>query len=876
MTDNNLNNDKITSWSDFWFYNIGVNVIPSDSKNKMPIVPWEGFQEKPMLKEEYENSKRNSEFNRGVSIIVGKIWRGIYSGKYLACIDIDNKKGIEEFLSNFGKIDTIEKLATKTIIEGHRDNPNKIHIYFIVEKPLTKKSGISVYNNRYTFKDKEDDIPAIEVKSEGRHGIMIVSPSIHKNGFPYETIGTKVPTVLDEPQSEALENALNLIYEKYNNSHHQARGGKTSNPIKELFHPEFTVCEGNNRHEVLLRVMESLILRNGSIISEDGIKKIAYEYNQQHCKPPLDDRGFEKQWCDAKNFISKNGPREKHDNDEVEEPIPENEEIEYLNDIKQRYISVFFDQLNRLYIVLKINDHVECIPLNSKRLKSLIRKEILEKKNKTINDDKMDRIVKSIEAELMFNESIEHKELSLRVASLENNTFCYDLTNQKWEIVRITSKGWHIVKDNSIPLFKRYENNIKPQVYPKKTDDSDSNRIYFKEFLNLFNLQSEKDRLLLENYIISLFVPEIQKAILVISGNGGGAKTTTLSLIKNIIDPSTFDTLSFSSNKNDLIQALEHNYVNYFDNVSHISQEVSDILCRAVTGSGDSKRELFTTDGVFIYKFKRCIGINGINLATTRADFIDRSLILKVKRIPEKKRRKEEDIKNEFSRLKPFVLGYIFDVLVKYLNYKDEHGKEAILDNPPRMADFAESCEIISRCLGYPENLFINTYRENIEDQNDEIIETNPIAESLIAFMENKEKRWIGTPTQLYHHLGDIVSQVDSNIKRSLYWPKGPNRLTYKINEIIPNLLKRGIEIVTGEKIDGQRVIIISNINYDGYTSCKDHDQNSNPALADNFIEPLSSWINLYIHRKGSSDTFECENCPKIGDIHFMKGHHCC
>lgn len=357
---------------------------------------------------------------------------------------------------------------------------------------------------------------------------------------------------------------------------------------------------------------------------------------------------------------------------------------------------------------------------------------------------------------------------------------------------------------------------------------------------------------------------------MVISGNGGGAKTTTFSLIKNVIDPSSIDTLSFNPNKNDLIQALEHNYVSYFDNVSFISQQVSDILCRAVTGSGTSKRELYTTDEDFIYRFKRCIGINGINLVNTRPDFIDRSLILKVERIPEEKRKKEEDIRKAFERLRPYVLGYVFDVLVKYLDYKEKHRDEIIIKNPPRMADFAESCEIISRCLGYPENHFITAYRENINNQNDEIIQASPIAESLITFMENK-RQWMGTPTQLLQYVGDIISQVDSNIKRSKYWPKSPNSLTHKINELIPNLLKRNIEIVTGEKIKGQRVIIMKRIG-SNESPGQEEDHNSS---TNSFIEPLSSYINLNIHRRGSSDIFECENCPLTGDIHFMKQHPC-
>jgi len=63
--------------------------------------------------------------------------------------------------------------------------------------------------------------------------------------------------------------------------------------------------------------------------------------------------------------------------------------------------------------------------------------------------------------------------------------------------------------------------------------------------------------------------------------------------------------------------------------VSSINEEVSDLLCRAVTGAGYSKRALCTDDSDIIYKFKRFIAVNGINLATTRADFLDRSIIIK-------------------------------------------------------------------------------------------------------------------------------------------------------------------------------------------------------------------------------------------------------
>lgn len=846
------------SMLDIIFYDNGNNLIPVNSLTKKPKGKWEQLQEESMSIELYERQKKNGDYDNGYGIITGRIRRGPYKDKNLVCIDIDNKKGIDTFLSHFSQFKTIDQLAQNTLVVQHEDaKEEKVHIYFITETPITKRSGIRSVGRDIEGID-EEETPKIEIKSDS--STYVVGPgSMHKNGHPYEIVGLSKPRVLNKEQSEQLETAINDIYEKYGNKNKNNQNGLI--PISELFKVDFTIDKGNNRQEAVLRVCESLIQRLRGTYSIDKIREMAYEWNKEHCIPPLDDKEFESKWESALKFVGKSKPEDN------ENPEKENSELDYLNNIRQRYHSIFYDQLNKLYVTIKINDHIENISIESKRFKFLVRKEILEKEGKTISDDKLDMMIKSIQAEMMFDENIERKELSLRVAGKDNNTIYYDLTNQKWEIVKITSGGWEILKNNTIPLFKRYETNIKPQVYPIKDQ---KNEEYFKKFLKMFNLRTEKDLLLLSVYVISLFIPEIPKVILVISGNGGGAKTTTFSLIKNIVDPSSLDTLSFSPNKNDLIQSLEHHYVIYYDNVSYISPQVSDILCRAVTGSGNSKRELYTTDEDFIYQFKRCIGINGINIVTTRPDLADRSLMLKVERIPEKKRRKEEIIKEEFKRLSPFVLGYIFEMLVKVLKYKEEHKDEAILLNFPRMADFAEWCEISSRCMGNPDNAFINAYQENIDNQNDEIIESNPVAETVITFMENKDK-WVGTPTELYRLFCDIIDQVNYNIKRTNYWPKTPTILTRRLNEITPHLLMRGIEIVTGEKNNkGNRVIRVENIKH------KDSIAKNREDAGDDINEKScsSSCVNLYIHRIGNSDRFECEICRYRDDIHAMKQHN--
>jgi hypothetical protein len=370
-----------------------------------------------------------------------------------------------------------------------------------------------------------------------------------------------------------------------------------------------------------------------------------------------------------------------------------------------------------------------------------------------------------------------------------------------------------------------------------------------------------------------LFIPDIPKPILVLSGAGGGAKTTTFEIIKNTVDPGNIETLSFPSKTDDLIQTLAHHYVNFFDNVSSISEDESDLLCRSVTGAGFSRRALYSNDDDFISKFKRAIGVNSINLATTRADFLDRSLIIKLKRIDKKARRKKEDIDREFEKLRPFVLGFIFDVLVLVLKYRKEHRDEKILKEYPRITDFSEWGEIIARCLGYEVNEFINAYQENLSNQNDEVIESSPVAEALLLFIREMNKEyWQGTPTQLHKNLTDIFDQVKPELKKSNLWPKASNALTFKINEVEPNLKEKGIEIITGEKdSEGNRIIKIQRL----YKKIVNDDGREGSEKSIDDINENEKLFNSYIHRVGNSDNWECDNCSFRGDIHFMKQHIC-
>ena len=137
---------------------------------------------------------------------------------------------------------------------------------------------------------------------------MFCSTSPHKNGSNYQIIGTRKPQVFN---AQDLENRIGGICDKYGfqygfNSNNGNNNGNSIGPsIQELFTPGTKILEGHNRHLGILRVMDSLLVKNMGFLTLEQIKKLAYERNQELCVPPLDDRDIERQWKQSLNWANR-------------------------------------------------------------------------------------------------------------------------------------------------------------------------------------------------------------------------------------------------------------------------------------------------------------------------------------------------------------------------------------------------------------------------------------------------------------------------------------------------------------------------------------------------------------------------------------------
>jgi hypothetical protein len=202
MTYNENTQSSINDWAKFWRYDIGVNVIPANTREKKPTTLWKEFQDSPVSGKQFQQWIDEGAFEGGIAILPGKVWhRPNLCGYYLIFTDFDKQMGIEEVLTRDGRTKTLQEAAQLTIIEQHSDSPDKAHAYFYSSMPFPNKSP--------------DTILGIEIKGQGEHGLAFCTNSVHKNGKRYEIIGTKEPLVLNDLAAREMIQHLDQVCVKH-------------------------------------------------------------------------------------------------------------------------------------------------------------------------------------------------------------------------------------------------------------------------------------------------------------------------------------------------------------------------------------------------------------------------------------------------------------------------------------------------------------------------------------------------------------------------------------------------------------------------------------------------------------------------------------
>lgn len=436
---------------------------------------------------------------------------------------------------------------------------------------------------------------------------------------------------------------------------------------------------------------------------------------------------------------------------------------------------LFHDERGDGYVCTEAGGASKTMRLKGREFRRWLAGKYWSKYESAPNGEAIQNALNVLEAKA--NHDGEEIELHNRFA-VKGATVYIDLCNEKWQAVRVTAEGWSIIP--CPPLFRRYVHQ-RPLPIPQSGGSLD-------RLDGFLNIKSPDDRQLVRAWLVASFMENVPRPALTFHGPQGSAKTTGGRVLRRLIDPSVSECLGFPKDDMELAQLLDHHAVPLLDNVRRVGDQAADTLCRAVTGGAFSKRELFTDAEDVIFKFRRALILNGINIPTHAPDLLDRMLLIELERVPSSSRRTEREFWAEFDAEQPALFGALLDSVAAMLR------TSFAVANLPRMADFAELGARWAEGSGLGGGQFLDIYTDNVSRQTEEALESDSVGCALRDLV--KEKRsFRGTPSALLKLLND---RREKGEHAPSDWPKRAESLSKRINVLQTTLHDSGIEVSRG------------------------------------------------------------------------------
>jgi hypothetical protein len=448
------------------------------------------------------------------------------------------------------------------------------------------------------------------------------------------------------------------------------------------------------------------------------------------------------------------------------------------------------------YADITISGHRETWPVRKRYFKAWLAKRFYDETKGAASSEAVQTALGVIEAKAMYDGD-EH-EVCVRVGA-HNGRIYIDLCDSRWRAVEMRVDGWNIVDDPPIRFCRTDGMRALPE--PQRGGSIDALR-------PLVNVKDERDFVLVVAWMLAALRPRGPYPILVLTGEAGTAKSTFARIIRALIDPNKAPLRSLSRDDRELFISAGNMWMLSYDNVSVVPQWLSDGLCRLATGGGHATRSLYTDADEAVFDAMRPIVLNGIENFIVRGDLSDRVIVIPLAQIADAQRIAEEDLWAEIERLRPLILGALYDAVAVGLRRLST----VKLPTTPRLADFARwgaaSCPEMRNGDGETIH-FIEAYAGNRVEMVEHVLEADPVAVAIRSFMIDRAQ-WCGTATELLDHLKQLAGEKAVAAK---HWPTDASRLGGRLTRLATPLRAVGIDVqkdrrrATGRKITITRVV---------------------------------------------------------------------
>ncbi|RIV17907.1 hypothetical protein D2Q93_14750 [Alicyclobacillaceae bacterium I2511] len=477
---------------------------------------------------------------------------------------------------------------------------------------------------------------------------------------------------------------------------------------------------------------------------------------------------------------------QKEENELEKEKAPKRTQVEILIQLFDSInVKAFHTEDKEYYAKIHIQDHEEILRIGGKEFKLLLQNKFYHQEGKTATKDALNRVIEVLEGKALYEGTEEP--VFTRIA-INKKQIILDLGTSDWKVIVIDEEGWIITSQSPV-------NFIRSRSMLSLPIPSFSGNV--EKLRNYIAVPDDESWVLLVAWLLQSFNPNGPYWILVLQGEQGTGKSTIARILRSLIDPAKAELRTIPRDERDLIVYAKNSWVLAFDNLSGTPTWLSDALCRISTGGGFGARALYTDGEESIFWGKRSIILTGIDEVVSRHDLLDRSLIVNLS--PMSERKTEVELMAEFENQKPVILGGILDAISSAL--RNRGNMDHI--NLPRMADAAAFVIAAEEGLGWAEGTFLASYNKAHQQDIESAIEGDMVASTLLDLLKEKGI-FRGTMAEL---LDDLSDRVGDKTKNSRRWPQTPKKLSNRLKRAAPHLREIGV-IEDKEKTKGKKEII--------------------------------------------------------------------
>jgi hypothetical protein len=466
--------------------------------------------------------------------------------------------------------------------------------------------------------------------------------------------------------------------------------------------------------------------------------------------------------------------------------------VEVLGDPDDSRCELFHDRDGEGYATMLVGDHVETHAIRSRSFRKWLGRVAFET-GVSGSRYTIDEAVEQLAAHAAYDPASTEREVHRRWA-WHGGVLFYDLADPTWRVVeaRADANGTssvRILPALECPVRFVRANGAMPQVAPIDGGSID-------ELRPLVNLTDESWTIL-PGYLPSVFLPKGELPALEVSGPENSGKSWITSLVLDLTDPTLAAECAMPREVRDLYVRAKYRRVLALGNVSSLSPEISDALCRITTGTGVEERSYYTTQDLDTFAAQSAVVLNGIGRHVTRSDLASRKVDVETVEIPRERQREREELLALWAAVRPRVFGALLRAVAMAYARRDQ----IVLREKPRLADAARFVEAAAPGLGLAPGEWTRAVLGQLDAGARELVEDSPIARA-VRDLAVQRGPWVGSAADL---LAALEAATDPRV-RGDYWPRSARGLAGVLMRFARALRDLGVVVEADPRTDHSKL----------------------------------------------------------------------